>query len=324
MIISIDKNAFFSDDNETLKSLTKIVELGIDENYLWDISNFDDFYEEMLETKWFRDFLSTNTQNEFIETLNKISQKDAYITELHSYYLNKIKIGFSENEINPIYAYRILKERSKLVLENSTNDWKFIKGITHKYTKKGDRRNLFKILDKAIENKLVEPQNAGGKDGIKPRITDLLDRHSQFIALKTGTVFDSDKKNEKDELSQTHRNLIEFLEKKSITWHKLEKREIENYLTPEIIEYYFPEQQLVCDELKQKSAEELDYLEYDKIFTDIDVKNEFPKLFLKEELKRGDLEKRCEHKKFQIHLPNGTLTDVSELEYLLIKLVKIF
>ena len=323
MIITIDKSAFFSDDNETLKSLTKIVELGIDENYLWDISNFDDFYEEMVETKWYQEFLSTNTQNEFIETLYKISQKNAYITELHTHYLNAINIGLSPNDLDPKIAYSLLSKPSKLVLENASNDWKFIKGITIKYTKKGERRNLFKILDKAIENNLIEPENAAGTGGIQQRIFDLLDRYGRNFVNKVGTVFDSDKKEEEAELSQTHRNLIEYLEKNLVIWHMLNKREMENYLTHEIIELYYPEQQLKCDELKQKSAEELDYLEYDKIFTDIDVKNEFPKLFLTEELKRGHLEKRCEHKKFQIPLPNGTLTDISELEYLLIKLVKI-
>ena len=336
MIIKINIDTFFSDDDDVLRSLTKIVELGIEEKYLWDTDGIDDFFNEIIETKWFTKYLSPVSQDDFVEILESISKKDAYITESHFHYLTNIKIGLTSNEIHPQKAYLLLNTPAKIVLENASNDWKFIKGIVLKYKNKGNRKSIYKLLDKAIYQDWIEPENAGGKGGIKQRITDLNKRYGKEFSIKIATMFDSDKKEQNEELSQTTKNLIEFLKKSPYNaddyhytaddlyvWHILEKREIENYLPPDIIELHYPQEQINCEKLKQSVSEEVDYFDYEEIFKEIDVKNEFPNLFLSSQLKRNDIEQRCKNKIFKIELPNNILTDVSEIEYLLTKLVKI-
>lgn len=337
MIIKINIETFFSEDDNILRNLTKIIELGIEEKYLWNTENIDEFFDKIIETRWFTKHLSPIKQDDFIEILESIYKKDAYITENHLHYLTNITIGLSSNEINPEKAYLFLSKPSKIVLENSTNDWKFIKGITHKYSKSSKRKNIYKLLYKAIISNQIEPENAGGKGGVKQRIIDLEVRYGKIFLMKIATVFDSDKKSKNEEFSQTTKNLIGFLKEVPFNetnsdysetdlcfWHILDKREIENYLSPEIIEYHFPTERDNCEILKQLDKEILNYYDYESIFKDIDVKNEFPKLFLSDELKRNDLEQVCKDKVFKIEFPNSrTLADVSEIEYLLTNLAKI-
>lgn len=338
MIVEIDENIFFSDDEEILKDLAFIVreEMLLDKHF-WNVENIQENLDLIKETEWYLDYLSTMDQQGFEEVLDAIISKSAYITKMHTKYLTSIKIGESGSQISLRDAKVLLHERSKVIVENATNDWKFIKGLIEKYKNHKTKKTVFKLLHKALNNNWIEPEHAGGKTGIQTRIIDLLDRYGDAYRLKLATLFDSDCTSPKKELKKEVKKLLGFLKsehsekvddrfnpnKYVIIWHMLFKREIENYLPLVVIEEHSPEEKTICATLKKLKPEELDYIDMEEQFKNLNVKRGFPELFLDKKWRKNLLEERCSHHLEQIETPNNILEEISEMEVILLKLVKI-
>lgn len=243
-----------------------------------------------------------------------------------------------ENEIHPEIAFNILNNPSIIIVENATNDWKFIKGIIYKYANHPKRRSVYMLLKKSLDNLLLIAEQAGGKGQIKSRFEDLKEhRYKDIHQYKIMALFDSDRSDNKS-LNHEINSLINYLKGKEIDcttaihedsdliiWHMLYKRELENYTPVDVLIKNLsltPEEQI---DLLSKIPEELDFLDYEefvKANKHIAVKTDFPDLFLKE-WTRDKIEERCEEHKVSIELPNGTLLEVSEIEQILLKIAKI-
>jgi len=107
-----------------------------------------------------------------------------------------------------------------------------------------------------------------------------------------------------------------------IVWHMVYKREIENYLPKEIIQNISGitvDNQRLIDGL---SPQEYDFIDFEVTLSEIEVKKVFPPQFVGE-WTRDLIERRCNHHLVDIELPNNTLTKVSEIEQILLKIAKI-
>jgi hypothetical protein len=243
----------------------------------------------------------------------------------------------SEN-VHPENAYRIITERSKLIVENGINDWKFIRGICNKYSSgRIKRRSIYQLLDRAIEKELLESDNAGGIGEITKIAQRWIDndRYHNIYQYKLMAIFDSDKKTSD---SQTpHVKKIEYFKKTQlennqtidyestdlIIWHVLHKRKIENYLPLNVMFNWITS---ITDDLKNglnnKTETELDFIEYNTSnigIGELKIKEQFPDIFIKSFSYR-DLEQRCEHHKIVLFETNEL---VSEIEQILLKIAKI-
>jgi hypothetical protein len=268
------------------------------------------------------EYLSTYHRSGIRSFFDALTQQSAYITETHKKYLTTITIGLEKNEFTPVIAYTILSEPSKIILENGTNDWKFVKGIVYKYANHKKRKSIYKLLEKAIDKHWIEPDNAGGKGQIKNRFEALAaNRYKDIYQFKLATIFDSDKSNA-NEIKHEQKLLIEFFTGETTTWHMLHKREVENYLPLEVIKEHITITDKQHQDLQSKKPEEYDFIDFENYFKLLEVKTDFPKLFLAD-WTREKLEQRCEHHKVRIELPNGILEEVTEIEQILLKIAKI-
>jgi hypothetical protein len=261
---------------------------------------------------------------------------------LYKQHLRHIVIGNDEDkkEIHPKNAYKIITERSKVIVENGINDWKFIKGICQKYSSaKIKRQSIYKLLDEAIKDEIIEAENCGGVGELIKVTQHWIDtnRYKYIFKYKLMAIFDSDKQNSNG--STPHKIKIEYFKSKTIStiqstdyehesidlivWHILYKRKIENYIPLDIlfanIKSISSEQKT---ELLSKTNDELDFMEYSQGNIGIGeskIKNKFPEIFIAHFSCR-DFEKRCEHHK--VFLPEANEL-VSEIEQILLKMAKI-
>jgi|GEM_PF-1107584 len=287
-------------------------------------------------------YLSLSQRTNFRGFINKTSRS---ITNLHKQHLRHIVIGNDEEnkEIHPENAYRIITERSKVIVENGINDWKFIKGLCQKYSSgksgKTDRRSIYKLLDQAIKDEIIEAENCGGI-GEMVKVTKRWiksDRYQNIFQYKLMAIFDSDKRFLNAETGKTNKSTIEHFKGKTIDttqgidyeqnsdliiWHILYKRQIENYIPLDIL--FFNIKSITPDhktELKSKTNDELDFIEYSKDnIGEFNVKEQFPKMLLECVFSPSEIEKRCEHHKVFLAEANEL---ISEIEQILLKIVKI-
>jgi len=117
---------------------------------------------------------------------------------------------------------------------------------------------------------------------------------------------------------------LSYVNNDLIIWHILYKRKIENYIPLRIL---FEKAPLISQTqknyLSNKSPDDLDFLEYNKENNDIgqiNIKQEFPKMFLLSSFSYSEFETRCEHHKIFLLEANES---VSELEQILLKIAKI-
>jgi hypothetical protein len=342
MIISFNPIIFQSQDSQIQEKLAEIlVKLMKTNNHFLDIKSIKTiFYNEsgqyifdstQISTRYF----SEKERINFKEFLNKKSTEA--ITNLYNQHLTKITIGNDNNkEIHPANAYKIIAERSKVIVENGINDWKFIKGICQKYSSiKTKRCSIYKLLDQAIKNEIIESDNSGGIEELTKVIQRWIesDRYQNIFKYKLMAIFDSDKQ-DSNQLTP-HTNKIKYLKSQKILanyeyeptdliiWHILYKRKIENYMPLDIL---FENIELITQsqkaDLSNKANNELDFMEYtqDNIgISQSKIKNKFPEIFLADFSYR-EFEKRCEHHK--VFLPEAN-ESVSEIEQILLKMVKI-
>jgi len=345
MIISFNPKVFQSQDERTQVALANIlVELMKEKNIHHFInikSIYAIFYNEIGEYIFDSNAISQThlslNQRKFLKEF--ISKASRSITSLHKQHLRHIVIGNDEHhkEIYPENAYKIITERSKIIVENGINDWKFINGLCRKYSSgKTDRRSIYKLLDQAIKNEIIEAENCGGI-GEMIKVTQRWiesDRYKNIFQYKLMAIFDSDKA--LLSVETRHKNKIEYFKRKKINttqgidyehdsdliiWHILYKRKIENYIPLNVL--FANIKSITSDQitdLKSKTNNELDFIEYSKEnIGEFKIKEQFPEMFLAN-FSYSDLEKRCEHHKLFLKEANEL---VSEIEQILLKIVKI-
>jgi hypothetical protein len=344
MIISFNPIIFQSQDSEIEETLAKIlVVLMKTNNHFLDIQSINAiFYDEtgkyIFDSTQISDkYFSHKERINFKDFLNKKSQ--VTITSLYNQHLRKIIIGNDNSkEIHPVNAYKIITERSKVIVENGINDWKFIRGICQKYSSSGKtkRSSIYKLLDQAIKDEIIESENCGGVGELTKVIQRWIDsdRYQDIFKYKLMAIFDSDKQDSNGFVTP-HTSQIKYLKVQEtltnyeyeptdlIIWHILYKRKIENYMPLDILLSNINSiTQAQKSDLLNKTHNELDFIEYSEANIGrgkSKIKDQFPEMFLASFSYR-EIEKRCEHHK--IFLPEANEL-ISEIEQILLKMAKI-
>ncbi|MFK0730270.1 MAG: hypothetical protein ACFKPT_27445 [Gloeotrichia echinulata GP01] len=344
MIISFSSTIFQNQDPDIQSTLAHIlVALLTDNHFIENKSISRIFYND--KNKYI--FNENNISKIYLSVHQRQNLKDYItnnrksITQLHKNHLTHFTIGINleAGEIHPNDAYKIITERSKIIVENGINDGKFIEGISQKYSGKKIRGSIYQLVDKAIKKGIIEADNAGGVGEIVKITQHWIDdhRYHKIYKYKLMAVFDSDKTHVND-FQTRYTKLIEFLKIRSISnpptqtdksyeesdlivWHMLYKRKIENYIPLSILFDKFQSiSPIQKTDLKNKTESELDFIQYDRDnIGQIKIKEEFPKIFI-DNFSYRDLEERCEHHK--VFLPEANEL-VSELEQILLKIAKI-
>jgi len=345
MIISFNPSIFQSQDIKMQAVLAKVLTVLMETNiHLINFESINDIFYNENDVYIFdlntisKIHLSARQRISLKEFLNKRNRSN--ITNLHKQHLIHIFVGINEKnkEIHPEGLYKIITERSKIIVENGINDWKFIRGVCQKYgSSKIKRRSIYQLIHRAIKDEIIESENCGGVGEIT-KVTQRwmnADRYKNIFRYKLLAIFDSDKKKQ-NELTR-HKNKIEFFKEKKIDdaidcdykptdliiWHILYKRKIENYIPLDVLFSDIPSiTQTQKDNLFAKTDEELDFIEYDENNVGIaksQIKSRFPEMFLSGFSYR-DFERRCEHHKVFEAEANEP---ISEIEQILLKIAKI-
>jgi len=345
MIISFNPSIFQTQDDYIQDTLAKILIALMDTNiHFIDAKSLKDIFYDGNGSYTFdsnlisQRYLSPRHQISLRDFLSRKSRVN--ITTLHKQHLVHIVVGIdvSNKEFHPESVYRIIKERSKIILENGINDWKFVQGICQKYSgSRTKRRSIYQLIDQAMKTGIIESENCGGIGELK-KVTQRWideDRYKNIFLYKLMAIFDSDRKTS-DELTR-HKNQVEYFKKRNIDtntdckyehtdlilWHILYKRKIENYMPLDVLLKHITSiTQAQKNNLITKTYKELDFLEYDHNNIEIGkspIKNKFPEMLLND-VSYHDFEKRCEHHKIFLEEAKEC---VSEIEQILLKIAKI-
>lgn len=339
MIISFNPKIFTSKDEDVLDVIVKIFGLILEDKHLIDTRSISALLSD--ESAELTAIMSSRDK----EKLKKyLLQKSSSITQLHKLHLTQITIGLEKEEVHPVAAYKIILERSKIIVENSINDWKFVKGICEKYTSHKKRGSIYQLIKKAINNEWIESDAGGGIGEIKNMIKKWINapRYTDIYQYKIMAIFDSDRKAH-DDFDVNPKALIKFLKNKEdnykisfadcnydpsdlILWHILHKRKLENYVPISVI---FSSISTLTDTQKENlnnlPASTLDFHEYNLAnigLREAKIKEQFPDMFLTP-FSFNELENRCNHHKVPVVSPNGTGEEISEMEQILLKIAKI-
>ncbi|MDZ7896675.1 MAG: hypothetical protein U5N85_01410 [Arcicella sp.] len=346
MIITFNKTVFQTSDPTTQKNLASILVEVSKRNHFLDLRDISDLFFEaekfiFSESEIAKNYLSKSDRIDLQSFINSVILKSSYITQLHKKHLTKIIIGADEGEINPSDALRIITERSKVIIENSINDWKFIDGVCQKYTSHRTRGSIYQLIRKAINSDELEPDNLGGNGELIKITQKWIDtRYSSIYKFKLIAIFDSDRNSSSN--YNTYPEKIGFFKGKDkidvvptdyeydindkILWHILYKKKLENYVPLNVMYNcitIISEQQK--NDLNDKSNEELDFIEFDKSNIGIGkdkIKDQFPQIFLTN-FSYLELEEKCNHHKVNLVSLDGSNEQISELEQILLKIAKI-
>lgn len=355
MIVKFNPDLFTSENKVIQSKTAKIILEILEDRFLWDMDNLDELFLSEDENDFFKmpfteHWFSPGDREKLFDKIAEIYQISAYITHEHHHYLTTIRVGLDNNdEIHPEDAYKIINERSIIIVENYPNDWKFIRCIIDKYESFGKRKSIYQIIKKALDNHHLIHDHAGGSGiqwQIKGWISSIYQNISQY---KLMAIFDSDKTHPSHFKSE-YQNLIEYIKNRSINippnvsdimyedtdrivWHMLYKRNIENYVPVGVIKVEITnlsnDQQQRLDQLSNNDLDFIVYYNpkphprnyYISIGKD-KAKEQLPEMFLTNFLP-SELEDRCSHHKVSITLPDGTTEQISEIEEILLKIAKI-
>lgn len=344
MIFKFNSAVFNSLDKDFQKALRKIFLDFLDDHFLWDMENLTDLFlndendVQILEDTSLWKNLGKHLQNEIAEHIFLKAEQSAYITNQKKFYLSTIIIGEDEGEVNPIYAYKIINEKSLVVIENNLNDWNFISGVIKNYTNYSNKKNIYKVVKKAIDDNRLQPRGFGGGGEIKKNLEVLVNKDYKYIyKYKLATLFDSDRNSSDEVIKNDVYNRLVFLKGRNfdktksgelrysssdiLRWHMLYKREIENYIPLHLIYSTFPSiDENNQEKLNNLEKEELDFYNFGEI-TEV-KKNESSKIFLTDSI-RESLTLRCEHHKVTTETQNNILEEIDELEKIILMLAKI-
>jgi len=340
MIISFNPGIFNIDDDQVHKDIAKFLLEFLDKKFFWDTDNlyeifFDD--REILENSKTREYLGDKMVLELAELANYYIERGIYSTKLHNYYLEKIVIGFGFGELSPALALKLIRSPSLVLLENQTNDWKFIRGIIKNYCANGKKKSVFKLIDDAVErSELVPSQVGGGGEFIKVISSHCDQLYKDIEIYKLIAIFDSDR-NSSDEINFKWYNLVSYLKNAEfdrtisenwiyapgdkILWHMLYKREIENYIPKKLLFEKFHDLPLdFVEKIESLSDDEHDFFNFDAYLED--KKNESSDVFLLHPI-RDLIVDRCKHHKISTETHTGILEDIDEPELILQQLAKL-
>jgi len=353
MILRFSLNLFEQEDKIQSKVVKVILEL-LEDKFLWDIDNLEELFtlsdKNTFTMPFDKRYISEVERKKLNEKIEEIYKTSAYITKTDPHYLNHylttIKVGMDidSGEIHPDKAYKIITERSLVIVENSDSDWNFVKGIVEKYKDFGSRKSIYQLIKKSLDNLNLRPYNAGGIGEIKKKIEELKSGVYQDIhEYKLIAIFDSDRQNA-DDFNKRNHKLIRYLNKINdettlnenhmvhkkqdiILWHRLHKRSIENYLPLNVIKTTINnlnDQQIRNLDDLHGNPEKVDFAKYEDLLIPIPArrKNECAEKFLTD-FSPEELENRCSHHKVEILLPDGGTELVSEIEQILLKIAKI-
>ncbi|MBD1857080.1 MULTISPECIES: hypothetical protein [Leptolyngbya] len=345
MIISFNPSVFNSQDEDLQNLLAEILRILMKpNNHFLDFKSIKSvFYNKNNEYTFeghpiCKKYFSAIERANFKEFLSKISRIN--ITLLHKQHLTTIVVGIdkSKEEVHPRSLHNIITERSMIIVENGINDWKFIQGIVQKYSSgRTKRQTIYQLIDKAIKSEALESEHCGGIGDMEKIANSHIEskKYNEVFRYKLMAIFDSDKENPGD--LPKHKKRIEYFKGRQINcendyayehddliiWHVLHKRKIENYVPLNVL---FSEIKSITpiqkNALLSKTAEELDFIEYDQSNIGkgkASIKEKFPQMFLAS-FPHHELEKRCEHHKF---FTDEAGECISEIEQILLKIAKI-
>ncbi|MCA2701342.1 MULTISPECIES: hypothetical protein [unclassified Microcystis] len=336
MIIFFNNTVFQTEDSDIQHILAKILVEILEDNHFVDIQSITNIFFDS-QNKYnsnILECLSKRDKKQLEDYISNVARKNINITKLHKTHLTRLVIGTNPEEVHPKDAYRIITERSKVIVENGINDWKFIQGVCQKYSSsKISRQPIYLLLNKAIKRGTVESENSGGVREIKKVTQRWIDdpRYSNISQYKLIAIFDSDKKMSDGQILDTqYKDIIDYLSQRNIIYHKLYKRKIENYIPLNVLitNEKIPLKLTELEELKlrNRSVDELDFLEYGTKEEQLNIgigeetiKKELPQMFLSNFSYR-ELEERCKHHKVY---SNETGESISEIEEILLKIVKV-
>ena len=131
-------------------------------------------------------------------------------------------VSLDANHLSLIEAIQLLENKFYLILENSTYDGYFFNALMREFKNKSKKIKQFK------ENNWFDYEMGGGADNIKTLLQGKnLKLYKCFVLIDSDKDF-KDQKGKKDDFEK-------FLKDNNISYHILEKREIENYLPLNII-----------------------------------------------------------------------------------------
>lgn len=341
MIFSFNPEVFEVEDNKIQLDVTSILIQFLSKKFLWDSDNlFSIFFDDeksIFDNSKTRKYVTDELAIEIGELANFYLDQSAYITDLHKFYLNSIVIGVRPGEVSPSIALKLLSEPALVLLENSTNDWNFIRGIIRNYCTHKRKKNIFEMIDEAVEcYNLIPYQVGGGGEFVKVIGTHISGRYRDISLFKLIAIFDSDR-GDKDSFNEKWYNLVRFLKGQEfdrqihenweprsqdiILWHMLYKREIENYIPKDLLFECFPEFSIDDKEIIDVlTPDEYDFFNFDPYLED--HKNESSKIFLKEQI-RTQIQQRCSHHLVSAEKHNKILEQIEEPEFILQKLAKL-
>ena len=159
--------------------------------------------------------------NSIISQSREIDHKIEENTTSHSFDLNEAKRFFNQ----PVL----------LILENSLNDSYFIDALVKNF------KNKSKTIKRHKENGWIKYEMGGGCDNIINYIRALIKSYEGLPKngkqyLRCMVIVDSDKRFETEPTREDRKHLYEFLNEIGISYHELEKREMENYIPDEALE----------------------------------------------------------------------------------------
>lgn len=311
MLFSFTKELFEDDDN--LKLLNKVWYTH-SENHTFFQSNIDDI-EATEQSQWFQE----------LNEIEKTVYKTAIAASVNSTGKKTVEIG---REYTLDEAWHYLAEPVRIILENGVNDKPFVQSLFRCF------RQDSKLILKKIENRLLTFEMGGGS-GIRHTLEGLMDglkisclTKSSHEYLRCFVILDSDKSHPNEELKQGTVNLITFLEKHKISYHVLEKREMENYIPNEVLGEVIANREFI-DAYLRLSPKQQDYFDLEKGLPDIhfeqlpneiqnlfqEVSSEDKKVFRKNDLKKftgdnNDDFKSCFPKLFDsVHVTKARLIE---------------
>jgi hypothetical protein len=147
-----------------------------------------------------------------------------------------------------------------VLLENSDNDGYFLDAIIREFKKSSKKVQRFK------DNHWLNYGNAGGSGGVKHFIERIKKEFNGEIKfLKCIVILDSDL--EYSQIPNPKRTEIEnYLFENNITFHCLEKREIENYLPDDIFESIESNDEFIKTYLRKLTSIQKDFIDIENGF----------------------------------------------------------
>lgn len=338
MFFTIDRKLFSQSEVDIL-NLNKVWNVCIEQHTFY-LSDFDEL-EAIEASDWYKNLSDSDKklwEENFVKSVQMGDKSD------------KIKVSIGDTH-TAFEAFQYLSSPLKIILENSQNDAHFINAIFRCFRKES------KTIVKHIENRWIQFCMGGGSSIEQTVQSDMDSFNSDRFTKKSEeylrcfVLLDSDKEHSAAPLKKSTNDLVKFLNGIGVTYHVLEKREMENYI-PDIALDKVKNNRPFIEAYLRLSEDQKDYFDLEKGFppdknfnslsTDLqnlystvdendrvifrqydmkkftssgreDFKKEFPKLFSSECVDKTSLLARTSHQ----HNPNELKDIIQKIRDLL-------